>query len=264
MATSSPTPRSGLAYDDLGHGEPPLVFLTGWCSSRARWHRVAALCSTRRRILNLDWRGHGDSQPADGDFGLDELVEDALSMLDACGVDSFVPCSASHAGWVAIELYRRVPERVKQMVHLDWMVGKPSAAYMGLLERLQSAEGWPEARDKLFEIWRADVDLPAIDEAIAVMGAQSGEMWMRSGRVIESSYRCHGAPLAALAALESPPSVRHVYGQPASEEYLEHQRRAAGEHDWFSVEHLDLRSHFSMIEAPEAVAASIERFVAGS
>ena len=68
---------------------------------------------------------------------------------------------------------------------------------MGLLERLQSAEGWPEARDKLFEIWRADVDLPAIDEAIAVMGAQSGEMWMRSGRVIESSYRRHGAPLAA-------------------------------------------------------------------
>jgi hypothetical protein len=52
-----------------------------------------------------------------------------------------------------------------------------------------------------------------------------------------------------------------VYGQPHSAEYLEHQRRTAAEHPWFSVERLDVRSHFSMIEEPDAVAGSIERFV---
>jgi hypothetical protein len=93
------------------------------------------------------------------------------------------------------------------------------------------------------------------------MAAQSGEMWMRSGRVIESSYRRHGTPLEALEALDSPPRVLHVYGQPHSAEYLEHQRRTAAGHPWFSVERLDVRSHFSMIEEADAVAGSIERFV---
>lgn len=261
MAIEPQTRQLGLAYDDRGRGDPPLLFLTGWCSSRARWARVAALCRAQHRILALDWRGHGDSDPAPGDFGVDELVDDALKLLDARGVDSFVPCSASHAGWVAIELCRRAPARVDRIVHLDWMVAEPSAAYMSLLEQLQSTRDWPRARDTLFEIWRAGVELPAIDDAIAVMAAQSGDMWIRSGRVIESSYRRHGTPLAALAALDSPPRVLHVYGQPHSPEYLEHQRRAAAEHHWFSVERLDVRSHFSMIEAPDAVAATIERFV---
>jgi pimeloyl-ACP methyl ester carboxylesterase len=261
MAIESQTRHLGLGYDDQGSGDPPLLFLTGWCSSRARWAEVAELCSAQHRILNLDWRGHGDSDPAPGDFGVDELVDDALRLLDARGVDSFVPCSASHAGWVAIELCRRVPDRVRRVVHLDWMVAEPSAAYMSLLEQLQSSEDWPRARVALFEIWRADVDLPGIEDAIAVMAAQSGEMWMRSGRVIESSYRRHGTPLEALAELDSPPRVLHVYGQPHSAEYLEHQRRTAAEHPWFSVERLDVRSHFSMIEEPDAVAGSIERFV---
>ena len=53
----------------------------------------------------------------------------------------------------------------------------------------------------------------------------------------------------------------HLYGQPRGGEYLEWQRAAAVEHPWFSVEQLDAHSHFSMIEAPAAVAAAIERFV---
>jgi hypothetical protein len=52
-----------------------------------------------------------------------------------------------------------------------------------------------------------------------------------------------------------------VYGQPHSPEYLELQRTASTEHPWFSVEQLDVRSHFSMTEAPAAVAAAIERFI---
>jgi pimeloyl-ACP methyl ester carboxylesterase len=263
MTIKSQTAPLDLGYDDQGHGSPTLLFLTGWCSSRARWARVAELCAERHRTLNFDWRGHGDSDAAPGDFGVDELVEDALSLLDARGVDSFIPCSASHSGWVAIELRRRVPERVERIVHLDWMVAEPSVLYMNLLEQLQSSSNWAGARDALFEIWRGGVELGAVEDAIAVMTAQGQDMWMRSGRVIESSYRQHGSPLAALAALDTPPPALHVYGQPRSPEYLELQRAASTEHPWFSVDHLDVRSHFSMIEAPAAVAASIERFVTG-
>jgi pimeloyl-ACP methyl ester carboxylesterase len=248
----------GLGYDELGDGEPGLLLLTGWCSSRRRWARAAPLLAEHRRVVSFDWRGHGDSAPAAGDFGTAEMVQDALAVVEATRLGTVIPCSASHSGWVAIELARRLGDRVPAIVHVDWMLVEPSARYMSLISRLKSPDEWPQARDALFEIWRAGDESTEIAEAISVMNRQGAEMWMRSGREIEAAYTRAGSPLRALAALEPPRTVLHLYGQPLAEEYLDGQQRFAGEHPWFSVRRLDARTHFSMIEVPEAVAAGIE------
>ena len=99
-----------IEYDDRGSGEPALLFLTGWCSSRERWEKVAGIAGASRRVLSFDWRGHGGSDPSPGEFGLTEMVEDALAVVAASDVETFVPCAASHSGWVAIELRRRLGE----------------------------------------------------------------------------------------------------------------------------------------------------------
>jgi pimeloyl-ACP methyl ester carboxylesterase len=252
----------GLGVDDLGEGEPALLLLTGWCSSRERWAKAAPLLAENRRVVSFEWRGHGESRPAAGDFGTAEMVQDALSVIEAAGLGSVIPCSASHSGWVAIELRRRLGERIPAIVHLDWMVLEPSGPYMELLSELQDPERWSQARDTLFDIWRAGVQSEAIDAAIDVMRRQSPEMWMRSGREIETSYRRGGYPLRALSAFPTVPMVRHVYGQPAAAEYLEAQQQFAAEHDWYSVARIDARTHFSMVEAPGEVASEIERVAA--
>lgn len=259
---SAPDNTLGLGVDDLGQGEPALLLLTGWCSSRDRWATAAPLLAERRRVVSFEWRGHGESEPAAGDFGTNEMVQDALSVIDAAGLQTVIPCSASHSGWVAIELRRRLGDRVPAIVHLDWMVHAPSSAYMELISELQDPDRWPHARDTLFDIWSAGDESEAIDAAIDVMRRQSADMWMRSGREIEASYRRAGSPLRALSALPTVPTVRHLYGQPATPEYLDVQERFADEHDWYSVHRLDARTHFSMIEAPGEVASEIERMAA--
>jgi pimeloyl-ACP methyl ester carboxylesterase len=254
-------PRLGI--DELGHGEPALLLLTGWCSSRARWALAAPRLAARRRVVNFEWRGHGDSERAEQDFGLEELVRDALAVVAASGLHTFIPCSASHSGWVAIELRRRLGDRVPAIVHLDWMVTEPSSSYMQLIGELQSEQRWPNARDALFEIWRAGDERGEISDAIAVMRQQGGDMWLRSGREIEASYGRHGSPLRALAALAPPPRVLHLYGQPDAQDYLDAQQRFASAHSWFTVRRVPARTHFSMIETPAEVAAAIEEFASG-
>jgi pimeloyl-ACP methyl ester carboxylesterase len=249
-----------LGLDQLGQGEPALLLLTGWCSSRARWALAAPRLAAARRVVNFEWRGHGDSVQPNGDFGLEELVRDALTAVAATGLQTFIPCAASHSGWVAIELRRRLADRVPAIVHVDWMVTEPSSPYMRLIRELQSRERWPQARDALFEIWRAGDTRPEIGEALAVMEQQDGAMWMRSGREIEASYRRHRSPLRALSALAPPPRVLHVYGQPAAREYLHAQEDFAAGHGWFRVRRVPARTHFSMIETPGEVAAAIEEF----
>ena len=254
-----------IAYDDLGPRDAPaLLFLTGWCSSKERWAAVAESCSASRRVLSLEWRGHGSSERGSADFGLEEMVTDALAVADAAGVETFVPCAASHSGFVALELRRRYPHRVPRLVHVDWYVIPPPAPYRAVLEQLVTTEGWPVARDTLFRIWRGGVDTPEIEEALAVMNRHGADMWMRSGREILAGYARVGSPTAAWAALEPSVPVLHVYGQPPAPEFLAAQHEFAAAHPWFAVTKLAGTSHFAMIETPAEVSAAILAFVGAS
>ena len=251
-----------ISYEDHGSGQPALLCLTGWCSSRARYEHLVPLLARNHRVLAFDWRGHGDSERNVDDFGQQEMVEDALAVVAAAGVERFVPVAASHSGWVAVELRRRLgPERVPKVVHMDWMVVEPSERYMEVIRKLQSPDTWPEARDTLFTIWKAGVDTEEIRRVIDVMSEQGADMWMRSGREIEDAYARGGSPLKTYEGIDPAPSVLHLYGQPQDPAYYETQQRFAAEHSWFNVRRVPAQTHFTMVEVAQEAADAIEEFV---
>jgi pimeloyl-ACP methyl ester carboxylesterase len=261
-----PTARADglrIAYDDVGEGEPALLCLTGWCSSRARYADFVPLAAEHRRVVAFDWRGHGESDRHTEDFGLEGQVRDALGVIEAAELERFVTVSASHSGWVALELRRRLGERVTGMVFMDWMLVEPSTAYTELVRSLTEDARWEEARDTLLSIWRGGVDRPAIDDVLAAMRSADADMWQRSGREIVAAYEAAGSPFEVLATLRPSPATLHLYGQPLDAGYLAEQERYATEHPWFAVDRLDGRTHFTMTErAPEA-ADRVERFARG-
>src|SRR5688572_24159645 len=136
MVQRTPT---GVAYDDRGTGAPALLFLPGWCGPKALFEPLMARLDTSFRTLAVDWRGHGDSAPADGDFGFAELTDDALAVIEDSRADVVVPVAASHAGWVAIELRRRLTaQRVPRLALLDWMVLGAPAPFRNALDSMMA------------------------------------------------------------------------------------------------------------------------------
>lgn len=111
-----------IRYDDQGQGEPAFLFMPGWCGSRRVFEELTRRCARWRRTLALDWRGHGESERPTEDFGADDLADDALAVIEASRADRLVPVAPSHAGWVAIELCRRMGVRIPKLVLLDWIV----------------------------------------------------------------------------------------------------------------------------------------------
>jgi pimeloyl-ACP methyl ester carboxylesterase len=109
-----------IYYDDRGKGEPALLCLTGWCVHRTIFVPLAERLSAQHRVLAMDWRGHGNSQPSDHDFGYAEMLADALCVIQASGAQSVIPIAQAHGGWVAIELRRRLEQRVPKMVSISW------------------------------------------------------------------------------------------------------------------------------------------------
>lgn len=253
----------GNAYDDKGDGDVTFLFLPGWCGPRTYFGPLADRLSTAHRTLAMDWRGHGDSQPAAGDFGVAELVDDAMSVIDASGARRVIPVAAAHAGWVAIDLRRRLgAERIAGVVFLDWMVLGAPAPFLDALAGMADRATTRAAVDGLTGMWLGDLDLPALSTYVASMAANEDEMWARSAREIAAQFKRHGAPLDNVTELDPSPPTLHLYAQPDDPAFLDAQQRFAADHPWFQVEKLDAVSHFPIFEASEAIAEHLSRFTA--
>ena len=249
-----------IDYLDEGLGDPALLLLPGWCSTREAFAPVLDQLKRRRRVLSPDWRGHGSSPPVPADFGTDELVRDALTVIADSGESSVVPVAAAHAGWVAIELRRRLGQDVPGLVFVDWMVAGAPATFLSTLAALRSKADRDEAIAGTLQMWQAGVPSPELAGHLADMGAAPGEMWDRAAREIEISYARHGSPLRALSELDPPVPVLHLVPAAAGCMFERHRAYAA-EHPWYHATELEARSHFPFFEAPRQAADEIERFV---
>ena len=172
-----------ISFDDHGHGELVLLFMPGWCGSRRVFDELAQRCAVRRRTLALDWRRHGRSAKPAGDFSAEDLVKDALAVIEASSAQQVVPVSLAHAGWVAIELRRRLGGRVPKLVLLEWIMLDAPALFLGALQALQDPAQWEQTRQQLFSMWLHGLDIPALTQYVREdMGSYPFEMWARGPR----------------------------------------------------------------------------------
>jgi pimeloyl-ACP methyl ester carboxylesterase len=250
-----------IQYNDLSRGGPAFLCLPGWCENKSTFGRITHALARSNRVIALDWRGHGKSDSDGAEFGLEELVEDAVAVIRTSSVGTVIPVTASHAGWVALELRRRLGERVPRLVCLDWIVGPPPSVFVELLKALQDREHWLTTRGALFRRWLADSSESHVVRHIREeMGSYGYEMWSRAAREIARAY-AGGTPLEALARLDPPCPTLHLYSQPREAAYLALQQEFARKHPWFKVQRIEARSQFPALEVPDDVSRAILDFV---
>jgi pimeloyl-ACP methyl ester carboxylesterase len=253
-----------LAHDDRGSGEPSIVLVPGWCGDRTVFSELVEGLARHRRAVSVDLRDHGESEGAGSDFGTGTVVEDVIATIHALGLRQMVPVALSHAGWVAVELRRRLgPDTVPGVVLLDWMVLGPPPGFVDALAGLQQDDAWQQVRTGLFDMWTSGVDNARLHEYVASMGDYGYEHWRRAGREIATAFATEGSPLDSLSRLDVPCPTLHLYAQPDAHPVLRAQQEYAATHPWFSVQRLDARSHFPMFEVPQKMVDAIEQFAVG-
>lgn len=251
-----------IDYSDQGHGEPALLLMPGWCSTREAFGRMTEFLAHHRRVLALDWRGHGHSDSPMQAVSSKELLADAVSVIESSSAEAVIPVALSHSGWIAIELRRRLSTRIPAIVLLDWIVLDPPQPFLAALHALQDPMRWRQTRDQLFSSWTHEVENPAVSEFVLdKMSIFEFEMWRNAGRNIAAAYDHFGNPLAALKGLKPPVSVLHLYAQPPDPAYFEAQQSFAATQPWFKVQRINAGSHFPMLEQPEEISLQIEGFI---
>src|SRR5688500_15584159 len=114
---ASATDGTRLFYGIRGAGAG-LVLLDGIGCDGWAWNHIQPHLAQNHRVLHAHYRGHGRSGPPVDPDAIDvfTLAYDVLHVLDAAAMDKPVLLAHSMGTQVALEVYRRAPERVRALV----------------------------------------------------------------------------------------------------------------------------------------------------
>ena len=97
-------------------GAPALVFVNSLGTDARIWDEVIAALSRSWLCLSYDKRGHGLSDAPQGEYSLDDHLDDLAGLLDHVGIGRPVVIGVSIGGLIAQGLALRAPERVAGLV----------------------------------------------------------------------------------------------------------------------------------------------------
>src|ERR1700730_766814 len=113
--------RITLHYLDWGPADaPPVVLLHGITGHARVWDHLASRLVPGRRVLALDQRGHGDSDPApDDDYGVGTMADDVAAFVDGLRLPRFGLVGHSMGGRLAIRYAGEHAAPLQQLLILD-------------------------------------------------------------------------------------------------------------------------------------------------
>ena len=112
-----------IYYDESGTG-PPVLLIPGHGGYRRgclTW--LAEALAPRFRIVAMDNRDAGESEPETAYYGLGDMAGDAAALLDALGIDRAHVLAHSMGGAIALHLALDHPTRVDRLVLVSPSVG---------------------------------------------------------------------------------------------------------------------------------------------
>lgn len=189
----------------------PLLLIQGLGYSSDMWFRVLAGLSQSRRTLRFDNRGIGRSSMTGSSWAVEDMADDALTVLDAAGIERAHVFGVSMGGLIAQELTLRHPGRVAGLVlgcthpgGRDAVRMDPAAATM-LMER--SSKSYREAAEASVPFLYEQSDEDEIEADLKARlryPMRAAAYW---GQL--DAMRRHDGTLSRLSGITSPTLVIH-------------------------------------------------------
>ncbi|MDQ3735525.1 MAG: 3-oxoadipate enol-lactonase [Actinomycetota bacterium] len=99
-------------------GTPAVLLLNTLGGTLEMWERQLPALAERFLVIRCDTRGHGESPVPPGPYEIDDMVDDAVALLDNLDIERAHIAGVSLGGMVAMRLAARDPERVGRLALL--------------------------------------------------------------------------------------------------------------------------------------------------
>jgi 3-oxoadipate enol-lactonase len=105
-----------MAYQDTCD-QQVLLLIHGFPLDSAMWELQLQDLADVARVIAPDLRGHGRSDSVPGPYSMELFSKDIAGLLDYLSIDQpVVVCGLSMGGYIALDFYRRYPERVAGLI----------------------------------------------------------------------------------------------------------------------------------------------------
>jgi len=108
-----------LFYANEGKGDPPLLFVHGWCCDHTHWRRQLPAFRRDHRVVAVDLRGHGSSSKPEQDYTMDAFCQDLEWLIGKIGLQRPVVIGHSMGGVIALRLAGRRKRALSGVVIVD-------------------------------------------------------------------------------------------------------------------------------------------------
>ena len=96
-------------------GAPPILFIQGLGADKNGWNLQRLATATSFRAVALDNRGAGRSDKPHGTYTLEQMADDAVTVLDHAGVETAHVVGASMGGAISQIVAVKYPERTRSL-----------------------------------------------------------------------------------------------------------------------------------------------------
>ncbi len=129
-----------IYFDLMGAEDAPVVCFTHSLSSDSgMWaEQLPELLAAGYRVLRLDMRGHGGSDPVAGDYTMTDLAGDVRASLDALGLRKVHFIGLSIGGMLGQAFAINHPDYVASLMLCDTMPATPEGAENAWGPRLEA------------------------------------------------------------------------------------------------------------------------------
>lgn len=269
-----------LYFRAEGEGTTALVASNGIGVSTFFWEKLARHFAPTHTVITWDYRGHGKSPvPRDAEHVTVTLcARDLWTVIERAGFDKAVLLGHSMGAQVILEAYRQRPESVQALVPLLGAAGDVFSSFIGggrvkplLRLFIEAGARAPRVAERLL---RSVLGLPGVFEAVRALGIVHPDLCPREAfepyleHLRQLDLRAWFALARDLLSHDATDLLPHVSAPTLV---------VAGERDLFTplrrsremaaripgAQLLVLRegSHAAMVEQPELLALSLEKFL---
>lgn len=243
-----------LSYEETGRGDPPFLFVHGWCCDHTHFAPQVAHYGRRHRAVAVDLRGHGASDKPEQVYTVEGFADDLAWLCGRLALTGPVVVGHSLGGVVALDLAARYPDLPAAIVLLD-SSAVPTPGLLAYLHPAVDRFRGPDYRERgraFFSNMFMPTDDPGRKARIVEGMCATPQHVMVSAfdqlvgyDSLPAAERCR-VPVLAIASRV--PSSDHARFHKLCPQLLTGQVVGAG--------------HFLHLEVPEQVHPMIDRFLA--
>jgi pimeloyl-ACP methyl ester carboxylesterase len=244
-----------LAFDDEGTGDPPLVFVPGWCCDRTLFAPQVDHFRRAHRVVALDLRGCGASPVTEDGYDIPSLAADVGALCDDLGLERPVLIGHSLGGMIGLELAAARPELVGAVVGVDSGPIDPLPGvrpqFASLAATIEGEDGGDARRAYIEGLFLSHDDAGAQQHTLEVMCAVPASV---AAGVLRGVVDWDG--VAALRGCRAP--VLAILSRPTGSNAPDRLLALKPE---IEIGVTVGSGHFNQLVVPEQVNAMIDRFV---